>query len=358
MSRSRNSDSRGLLLLLLLIIIIILLAVVVLRRGESRSTTHNAEVVDTAQDTLPQSVELRSFDPNEDDLLTMTAAGVDRRVAVGIIRWREAGKVYRIKEDVALCYGVTDSMYAVLEPYIHIGDQYRIKPKRDTLYSQKPTHKDISYTPFRIDTASAAYLTKLGFSARQASLIVRYGDIIGGYRSIDEFRECYAVSDEMAAALEPYIIFPAPDTLSVVAANAVEPQIVDINTADSAALVSLSGIGAKSAVHILRYRELCGGFYSVEQLRELDVVSDENFLRFSPLVWCDSTKIVKIDINRASAEQLAKHPYISNRMLRRIVNHRELSGGWRSIDDMVKSGIFTDEEAARLAPYLSFGGDK
>ena len=340
-----------------LIIIIILLAVVVLPRGKSRSTTHNAEVVDTAQDTLPQSVELRSFDPNEDDLLTMTAAGVDRRVAVGIIRWREAGKVYRIKEDVALCYGVTDSMYAVLEPYIHIGDQYRIKPKRDTLYSQKPTHKDISYAPFRIDTASAAYLTTLGFSARQASLIVRYGEIIGGYRSIDEFRECYAVSDEMAAALEPYIIFTASDTLSV-AANAAEPRIVDINTADSAALVSLSGIGAKSAVHILRYRELCGGFYSVEQLRELDVVSDENFLRFSPLVWCDSTKIVKIDINRASAEQLAKHPYISNRMLRRIVNHRELSGGWRSIDDMVDSGIFTDEEAARLEPYLSFGGEE
>ena len=313
--------------------------------------------MDTAQDTLPQSVELRSFDPNEDDLLTMTAAGVDRRVAVGIIRWREAGKVYRIKEDVALCYGVTDSMYAVLEPYIHIGDQYRIKPKRDTLYSQKPTHKDISYAPFRIDTASAAYLTTLGFSARQASLIVRYGEIIGGYRSIDEFRECYAVSDEMAAALEPYIIFTASDTLSV-AANAAEPRIVDINTADSAALVSLSGIGAKSAVHILRYRELCGGFYSVEQLRELDVVSDENFLRFSPLVWCDSTKIVKIDINRASAEQLAKHPYISNRMLRRIVNHRELSGGWRSIDDMVDSGIFTDEEAARLEPYLSFGGEE
>ncbi len=334
-----------------------MLAVVVLPRGESKSTTHNAEVVDAAQDTLPQSVELRSFDPNEDDLLTMTAAGVDRRVAVGIIRWREAGKVYRIKEDVALCYGVTDSMYAVLEPYIHIGDQYRIKPKRDTLYSQEPTHKDISYAPFCIDTASPAYLTTLGFSARQASLIVRYGEIIGGYRSIDEFRECYAVSDEMAAALEPYIIFPAPDTLSV-AANAAEPRIVDINTADSAALVSLSGIGAMSAVHILRYRELCGGFYSVEQLRELDVVSDENFLRFSPRVWCDSTKIVKIDINRASAEQLAKHPYISNRMLRRIVNHRELGGRWRSIDDMVMSGIFTDEEAARLAPYLSFGGEE
>lgn len=357
MSRSRNSDSRGLLLLLPLIIIIILLAVGVLPRGKSRSTTRNAEVVDAAQDTLPRSVEFRSFDPNEDDLLTMTTAGVDRRVAVGIIRWREAGKVYRIKEDVALCYGVTDSMYAVLEPYIHIGDQYRIKPKRDTLYSQKPTHKDISYAPFRIDTASAAYLTTLGFSARQASLIVRYGEIIGGYRSIDEFRECYAVSDEMAATLEPYIIFPAPDTLSV-AANAAEPRIVDINTADSAALVSLSGIGAMSAVHILRYRELCGGFYSVEQLRELDVVSDENFLRFSPQVWCDSTKIVKIDINSASAEQLAKHPYISNRMLRRIVNHRELSGGWRSIEDMVMSGIFTDEEAARLAPYLSFGDEE
>lgn len=357
MGRSRHSDSRGVMLLIPLVVIIVLLAVVASPRAKRDSAVRDADERSATRDTTLATVELRSFDPNEDDLLTMTSAGVDRRVAVGIIRWREAGKVYRIKEDVALCYGVTDSMYAVLEPYIHIGEKYRLRPKRDTLFTPKTTTTAVSYVPFRIDTASAAYLGTLGFSARQAALVVRYGEIIGGYRSIDEFRECYAVSDEMAAALEPYIIFPEPDTTIVATVDIARPQIVDLNTADSATLVSLSGIGSKSAMHILRYRELCGGFYATSQLRELDVVTDENYERFLSQVWCDSTKIVKIDINNASAEQLAKHPYISNRMLRRIVNHRELCGGWMSVDDMIASGIFTEEEAARLAPYLSFGSE-
>lgn len=321
-------------------------------RATSPSATHSEESVVADADTVVCAVELRNFDPNEDDFLTMVSAGVDRRVAVGIIRWREAGKVYRIKEDVALCHGVTDSMYAALEPYILIGDKYRMSPKRDTI-STPNTHA-LSYEPFGIDTASAAYLRTLGFSERQARLVVRYGEIIGGYRSIDELRECYAVSDEMAARLEPYVIFPEPDSLPVAVDNIPRPQIIDVNTADSATLVSLWGIGPKSVIHILRYRELCGGFYSVNQLRELEVVTDENYQRFVPRLWCDTTKIVKIDINFAPIEQIAKHPYMSNRMLRRIVNHRELNGGWTKLEDMVDSGVFTDEEAKRIAPYLDF----
>ena len=305
------------------------------------------------------SLELKPFDPNTADFRTMLEAGIPRNVAVSLIKWREAGKIFRIKEDVALCYNMTDSLYFALEPYIIIGEEYRIKPNREgytpnhTTTREATTERLIEYKPFRIDTATAEYLQTIGFSARQAKLVIRYRDMIGGYRDMAEFEECYAVDSAMAARLRPYIIFEDRDSVET-KPNKLELPI-DINSADSATLVRLNGIGPKSAVHILRYRQLLGGYYSKSQISELEVVTEENFQRILPQIYCDSAKIKKIFINFARSNELEVHPYISNRMLKRIVNYRELKGGWSTIEEMIESNILSDEEAARLAPYLDFG---
>ena len=306
-----------------------------------------------------ETVELKPFDPNTDDLRAMLKAGVPRTIAVSLIKWREAGKIFRIKEDLALCYNITDSLYFALEPYIIIGEEYRIKPNREgytpnhTTTRETTTERTIEYKPFRIDTATAEYLQTIGFSARQAKLVIRYRDMIGGYRDMAEFEECYAVDSAMAARLHPYIIFEDRDSVET-KPNKLELPI-DINSADSATLVRLNGIGPKSAVHIIRYRQLLGGYYSKSQISELEVVTEENFQKILPQIYCDSTKIKKIFINFARSKELEVHPYVSNRMLKRIINYRELKGGWSTIEEMIESNILSDEEAARIAPYLDFG---
>ena len=305
-----------------------------------------------------ESIQLKPFDPNTADYRTMIDAGVPRNIAVSLIKWREAGKIFSIKEDVALCYNMTDSLYFLLEPYIEIGEEYRIKPTTTTVDTTHTTIKqEIEYTPFKIDTATAEYLHTLGFTLRQAKLVVRYRDMIGGYRDMAEFEECYAVDSAMAARLKPYIIFEERDsTLNSTGYEREELILpVDINSADSATLVRLRGIGAKSAMHIIRYRELLGGYYSKSQISELEVVTDENFQKILPQIWCDSAKIKKIFINFARSKELEVHPYVSNQMLKRIVNYRELKGGWSTIEEMIESNILSDEEAARIAPYLDFG---
>ena len=70
------------------------------------------------------------FDPNTvtyDELLLL---GFDKRTAVGIVKYRTAGKVFGIAEEFALCYGVTDSMFSRVRPYIKIGTQYATKPSK------------------------------------------------------------------------------------------------------------------------------------------------------------------------------------------------------------------------------------
>lgn len=352
MQERTKQNIRGVILIIPLIVLIILL-VMVARPSDRYATSHDESISEDRVETA-DSVTLAMFDPNTADYRTLVGAGVPRDIAVGIIRWREAGKVYRIKEDLALCYAMTDSIYYLLEPYINIGEEYRYS-KRD--YAAEVTDSiadvEVVYEHFMLDTVTAPYLRTIGFSARQADLVIRYRDMIGGYRTFEEFAECYAVDSVMEARLKPYIIFPERDTLAVMQKLRIQFPI-DINSADSLLLCEVSGIGSKSAQHILRYRELLGGYYSVEQISELKVVTNENFQRILPQIWCDSAKIKKININFASPKELEVHPYLTDRMLRRIINHRELKGGWSSIEEMIEDDIFSSEEAERIAPYLDF----
>lgn len=356
MNEGTKQNIRGAILLIPLAIIVALL--VIIARPDDRYTEYEAQQTEaalTADSTTTRS--LNPFDPNTADYRTLIDAGVERRIAVSILKWREAGKVFRIKEDLALCYGMTDSIYFAIEPYINIGEQFRIKPTKG--YTPHAEHRamtaeSLRLEHFSLDTVGVAYLRHVGFSRRQAELVIRYRDMIGGYRSMEEFAECYAVDSTMAARLKPYIIFPnaALDTIVTQYRNTTYP--VDINTADSATLVAIRGIGPKSVVHILRYRELLGGYHSKEQLLELSAVTEDNFQTFSSQIYCDSAEIKKICINFASPKELEVHPYLSSRMLRRIINHRELKGGWSTIEEMIDDNIFSEDQAARIAPYLDF----
>ena len=356
MKQKSREHIKGLMLLIPLLLTAIGLVIIATPKKRyseiKESYDTSAEELTTDSDTTI----LHPFDPNNDNYRTLIEAGVPRNIAVGIIRWREAGKTYRIKEDLALCYQMTDSLYFTLEPYIVIGEEYRLKPaagydNRATTTTLKARDTLVAVPHFLIDTASAKFLRTLGFSVRQAELVVRYRDMIGGYRSFEEFEECYAVDSVMAKHLKPYIIFPTPE----IAQTAKESFPIEINSADSAALVRISGIGPKSAAQIIKYRELLGGYYNVDQISELEVVTEENFQRILPQICCDSAEIKKININFASPKLLERHPYLSNRMLRRIINKRELKGGWSTIQEMIEDDIFSEEEAARIAPYLDFG---
>ena len=364
MRGSIEENIRGVVLLIPLIVIAVTLVLILKPAHRYESVVQEAtepiaecDTIVPATEPTPPTPQFKCFDPNEADYRTMLEAGVPRNIAVSLIRWRESGKVFRIREDVALCYGMTDSLYFLLEPYINIGTAYRIV--RDTTSSKQRESRSaeratINPSTFSLDTATTHYLHAIGFSLREAELIIRYRDMIGGYRSLEEFAECYAVGAERAEWLEPYLIFPERDTVMSYQSERITFPI-DVNSADSAMLRRVRGIGEKSVMHILRYRELLGGYYSVEQISELKVVTPENFRIISQQIWCDSARIKKICINFAGLKALEVHPYITNRMLRRIINHRELKGGWSTIEEMIESNIFTKEEAQRIAPYLDFG---
>lgn len=363
MSIFSKEERRGLLWIIPLGVVALLLAVLVERADSfaepaAESMENAVESVMKSDTVEVDAVRLKPFNPNTFEYEELRDAGVSVEVAVGIVRWRRYGKVYRIKEDLALVNGVNDSIYAALKPYIIIDSELAPHPKYEKKESQRSVdsakfqrrkREAIELQPFMIDTASAHYLYLLGFSRRQAEVIERYVKMLGGLRSEAELRDCYVISDSMANRILPYVIFRQREEF-----KPEERGLVDINTADTILLQSVYGIGATSAHHIVRYRELLGGYHSVEQLRELKWVTAENYARFFDKIYCDSCKISKIDINFADPKSLMRHPYISLQALRRIVKHRQLKGGWSRIEEMVDDNILSEEEARRLAPYLRF----
>ena len=126
---------------------------------------------------------------------------------------------------------------------------------------------------------------------------------------------------------------------------------VDVNMADTALLRRIPGIGGKISEAIVAYRKKLGGFYSVEQLRELKIVSPEL------LEWFEvssSPDIQRLNINKASFQALNHHPYISYEQTKALLQYIRLYGKVKDEQALLETGLFTKEEVEKLKPYLAF----
>lgn len=339
-----NREIRGLMLFLPLAGLLVLVVALVRPKTDAPAA---ARMTAQRESRTPAATRFR-FDPNTIDYEGLRRLGLTKREAVSLLKYRAAGKVFRIPEDVAMCYDFSDSLYGQLAPYIRIGRKYAIAPRE--YHIERITKPLLAPRPFLVDTVSALYLRAIGaLSKRQAATFVRWRDL-HGIRDMEEFRDCYVVSDSIATALAPYIRFAVRrDPLH-------DP--VELNTADSATLRSVFGIGAKSVMAIIRYRERLGGFYRVEQLAEVREVTESNYEKILKQISCDSCEIQKIDINFATPNRLSRHPYLPPRIVRKLLRVRQLKGGWSTVGELVNENILTPEEAARLAPYLRFSVHK
>ena len=340
-----KENIRGFVFVVAIIVIIALVVILARpRQGIYLADNKGEKVEKVKRDSL------FAFDPNTITYEELLLLGFGKRTAVGIIKYRTAGKVFGIAEELALCYGVSDEMFARVRPYIKIGSKYATRPKSQTDSTKRVEHKSRftprPFEPFGIDTVGVNYLRLIGFSTRQAEALIRYREQGDGIHSMNELRDCYAVSKEMADSLEHFVVLTPRDP---------HQGLVEINSADSARLRTVRGIGEKTVVAVLEYRKLLGGFVRKEQIAELKCVTSENFDKISKQIYCDSCNISKIDINFAPASQFEHHPYMSRRAIKLIIETRESKGGWNSIEEMQEDNIFTEEQARAIAPYLLFG---
>ena len=125
---------------------------------------------------------------------------------------------------------------------------------------------------------------------------------------------------------------------------------VVLNTADTAALKTVPGIGGYYARKAVQYGERLGGYVSIDQLDEI-----EGFpLDAKEYLIVENPSPCKINVNKLSLNELKKHPYINFYQARVITDYRRLHGPLKSLSDLRLSKDFPPEAIKRLEPYVEF----
>jgi competence protein ComEA len=71
-----------------------------------------------------------------------------------------------------------------------------------------------------------------------------------------------------------------PSSQLAYAAGSSQPKLININTADSAALQQLTGVGPVTAEKIINYRNENGKFKTIEDIKNVSGIGDKTFEKF------------------------------------------------------------------------------
>ena len=230
----------------------------------------------------------------------------------------------------------------------------------------RPGKPAVTPFPFDPNRADSLTLRRLGLPGWMARNIVRYRERGGCFRHPEDFRKIYGLTDEQYAALEPYIRIAPQDTARPAPPRLYTAQterdtlarpykypagtVIELNRTDTTELKKIPGIGSGIARLITGYRQRLGGFYALEQLREIDL--DPEPLR--PWLRIDTTAIRRLNLNRVSVDRLRRHPYFNFYQARAIVEWRKKHGPLRNLKVFALYEEFTEADFKRMRHYVCF----
>lgn len=128
---------------------------------------------------------------------------------------------------------------------------------------------------------------------------------------------------------------------------------IDLNGADTILLQRVPGIGPSFARRIVKYRDLLGGYYVVEQLQEVYGMERERYDKIAPY-FVIRTQVKPLEVTQDS---IPYHPYLQWRH-RRVLKELLRKGAPITWTELMQSPAFSRDDSLRLAPYLLLSSDR
>lgn len=227
-----------------------------------------------------------------------------------------------------------------------------------------------SYNVFYFDpnTVDSVHLLKLGFSRYVTQNMLKYRRKGGRFYKSEDLQKIYGMDDLLFRRVEEYIQFeqeddtsilsshPKRDTSELIAswAKSREKGVIvensslelDLNLADSASLRKLKGIGSVFASRIIKYRARLGGFYSIEQLKEVYGFPIETFHSIQSQIYI-SEPWLQLSWNTMEFKDLLRHPYVDYETTKLLKNYKG-NDPKGFLDSLLLSGKISQH----LSPYL------
>ena len=248
------------------------------------------------------------FDPNTADSATLVAAGLEPWQARNILKYRARGGRYRRAEDLKRVYGMTPEQYEHMAPYVRIDK--RFQPYDENEFEGERARREAAR-----QERERLYEERL--QERQAREQARHDSLAKRYPRQEKFEELVQLN---------------------------------LNTVDTTTLKKVPGIASYRARQIVRYRERLGGFVSTAQLAEI-----EGFPADELEAWFKvEGGVRRINVNKASVQEMGRHPYIGFARAREIESYRRNQGRIKSIDDLCLLEDFTQEARDRMREYVEY----
>ncbi|ADQ81515.1 hypothetical protein CYV15_01650 [Riemerella anatipestifer] len=252
----------------------------------------------------------KPFNPDLYSVSDWVKLGFSEKQAQSFIKYKNyLGGSFISKEKLRDCYTLSPENYAIIAPYVLLPN--KVNPSTTNEIREKK--ESVVYQPFDPNDLDLEGWQKLGFSEKQAAVIVNYKQKIlkGRFKTLDEVKKCFVISDEKFQALSPYIRIKNEEP-SVV--ETTKPQIktnfasVDLNEISYEQLVEF-GFTPKAAKSYISFRGLLGGFANKKQILEAYYIDPDLTQKLIETAYLDASKVKKYSLSNAPEEWLKKHPY-------------------------------------------------
>jgi competence protein ComEA len=220
---------------------------------------------------------------------------------------------------------------------------------------------------FNPNTSSELELTRLGFPKYLSKTILNYRNKGGKFKYKEDLLKIYSMKPELYSDIESLVDLPSK--LDKKSTDFEEHRVInespkstfapkkntsivkfDLNTADTTQLMQIKGIGRVFANRIIKYRDILGGFHSIDQIAEtygLDPAVIPELQKYGTL----NGQVKKIKINQLDN---FRHPYLKYNQIKVITAYRKQHGNFKNADDLKQIKILDETTISKIAPYIEF----
>lgn len=255
------------------------------------------------------------------------------------------------------CFAVDSTIVVEIENFEAALDSFEWQRQREFSPRRQMnlTRERFEFDPNTIDSVD---ILRLGFQPFMAHNWLQYRRHGGKIYTHKKLRSIYGIDTILVDSLKDFLIFYSTKPEIKDSSATYKPKELftfELNSADTALLCKLPGIGKGRAAMIVNLRTTLGGFYSAEQLREIENIPDSIIDKIIPYVSIELDSVKTININHSSIKRLHKHPYISYYQARAIYNLRwdkKHKGRIENLEELLNLKEFSKEDFEKVKNYL------
>lgn len=233
------------------------------------------------RDTI--EIRMQMFDPNTADSTTLVHLGFKPWQAKNMLKYRAKGGKYRQPEDLKKLYGMTDSMYQALTPYIDIAKEKVDSLVRDSLgvdsvrVDSLPKWLEKKDTVLNLRTADTTELKMIrGIGSYRARQIVRYREQLGGFTHVEQILEAQGMENVDSDSLLTHFFI-----------DSVKVERMNVNVVGVKRLSRHPYLRFEQAQAIYELRRKKLRLDSIQQLQQIDGLDSKTVEKIAPYLNFD-----------------------------------------------------------------------